>query len=201
VKTSLLEKAMNAEKLPTDNFKYKKPLQRGVQLIKRYRDIYFQKDDTYKTSSIVLTTIAGQFYNGEESIYDTIDNIVTSIRNNISNTPKRIIVVNPVNSEEDFTDKWEKEPQYYEAFKKFCDYLYAEWQLLKKENGVIEEGQILKGLFGDDLLIKAQNRQATVLESYRKNNTLGISKHTGGLAAMSSSIPSVSVKTNTFFGG
>lgn len=65
VRESLLEKALKAERLPSDDFQKKKPLQRAVQLIKRYRDIYFQKDDTYKTSSIILTTIAGEFYQGE----------------------------------------------------------------------------------------------------------------------------------------
>lgn len=39
VKESLLEKALRAENLPVDDFSKKKPLQRGVQLIKRYRDI------------------------------------------------------------------------------------------------------------------------------------------------------------------
>ncbi len=201
VKESLLEKAFNAEHIPSDNFKYKKPLQRGVQLIKRYRDIYFQKDDTYKTSSIVLTTIAGQFYKGEDSIYDTVDGIITSIRTNISDTSSRIKILNPVNSAEDFTDKWETEPLYYDAFKKFCDFLYNEWQKLKVENGVIEESKILKGLFGDDLYGKAYARQTAQVENYRKNNSLGVTR-AGVLGAVSSAATktTAAIKSNTFFG-
>ncbi|MDF2452773.1 MAG: hypothetical protein K0S26_2277 [Bacteroidota bacterium] len=199
VKESLLEKAMNAEKIPSDNFKYKKPLQRGVQLIKRYRDIYFQKDDTYKTSSIILTTIAGQFYNGEDSIYDTVDGIITKIRKNISNTTVRIKILNPVNNEEDFTDKWGTEPLYYDAFKKFCEFLYNEWQKLKKENGIIEESKILKGLFGDDLYNKAQIRQSETIEKARHAKVLGIDRNTGiitkaGLTGVST------IRKNTFYG-
>lgn len=204
VQMSLLERAMNAEKLPTDNFKYKKPLQRGVQLIKRYRDIYFQNDDTFKTSSIVLTTIAGLYYNGEESIFETVDNIITSIRNNITSTPKRIVILNPVNSEEDFTDKWEEEPRYYDAFQKFCDYLYVEWQKLKKENGVIEESNILKGLFGENLLKNAQNKQAQSIELLRNSRNLGISNNTGILIPLESQTPiespTIAIQKNTFFG-
>jgi len=113
-KESLLEKSMKVENIPTDKFKYKKPLQRAVQLIKRYRDIYFQNDDTYKTSSIILTTIAGQFYEGDESIFGTIDNIITTVRNKVNLLPTRLKVLNPVNTDEDFTDKWDKEPKYYD---------------------------------------------------------------------------------------
>ncbi len=198
VKESLLEKALRAENIPADNFKYKKPLQRGVQLIKRYRDIYFQKDDKYKTSSIVLTTISGQYYNGEESIFDTIDNIITKIRKEVTNVPSRIKILNPVNSEEDFTDKWEDEPEYYTEFKKFCNFLFYEWQKLKMDNGIIEESKILKGLFGENLYDKALNKQSSKIDYSRKISNLGIDRV--GILTNSASNKTISVKPNTFFG-
>ncbi len=199
VKESSLEKAMRAEKIPTDNFRNKKPLQRAVQLIKRYRDIYFQEGDTYKTSSIILTTIAGQFYQGEESIFNTVDNIITTIRTKVNQPIGRLKIVNPVNSAEDFTDKWDKEPEYYEAFKKFANHLYTEWQKLKKENGVPEEGAIMKGLFGDDIFRKAQTSQSMMIEELRKSKGLATSRNTGILSSVSSA-GVASLKTNTFFG-
>jgi hypothetical protein len=199
LKLSLLEKAVRAENLPSNDYENKKPLQRGVQLIKRYRDIYFQKDDTYKTSSIVLTTIAGQFYNGEESIYLTVESIVNRILLHTRNMSTRIKVLNPVNSEEDFTDKWENEPEYYYAFKAFSEHLYKEWQELKKENGVITEGIILKGLFGDELYSGAQTSQANIIEKARISNQLGIDRTTGSLTS-ASMISTSTVKTNTFYG-
>jgi len=168
VKESLLEKAFSAENLPRDNFKNKKPLQRAVQLIKRYRDIYFQKDDTYKTSSIILTTIAGVFYSGEDSIFDTIDKIITTIRTKVNEPTGRLRVLNPVNPNEDFTDKWDTEPEYYQEFKKFAIHLYNVWQILKKEQGVLEEGEIMKGLFGNETFVKAQTSQTLLLENLRK---------------------------------
>lgn len=196
---SLLEKAMRAENLPSNDYENKKPLQRGVQLIKRYRDIYFQKDDTYKTSSVVLTTIAGQFYNGEESIYLTVENIVNRILLHTRNMSGRIKVLNPVNTDEDFTDKWEDEPGYYYAFKNFSEHLYKEWQDLKKENGVIPEGNILKGLFGDELYFGAQTSQANVIEKARASNHLGINRATGSLTSVGMNSTSL-VKANTFYG-
>lgn len=198
VKESLLEKSFKAEKLPIDGFKYKKPLQRAVQLIKRYRDMYFQNNDTFKTSSIILTTIAGEFYSGEESIFDTIDKIITTIRTKVSQPIGRLKVLNPVNPDEDFTDSWDKSPEYYEAFKQFSKHLYNEWQKLKARNGVPEEGIIMKGLFGDDILQKAQSMQTEKLESFRKKNMLGIDRKTGVIST--SAFETTKVKPNTFFG-
>lgn len=199
VRESILEKALKAEKLPTDNFKYKKPLQRAVQLIKRYRDIFFQEDDTYKTSSIILTTIAGQFYQGEESIFDTIDNVVTTIRTKVNQPIGRLKVLNPINSEEDFTDKWDNEPEYYWEFKKFTSHLYNEWQKLKMQHGITEEGIILKGLFGEDIFKKAQFNQTSNIESLRSNNQLGVNRNTGILSS-ARSVGAAAIKANTFFG-
>lgn len=198
-KTSILLKALRAENLPANDYENKKPLQRAVQLIKRYRDIYFQKDDTYKTSSIVLTTIAGLYYNGEESIFLTVENIVNRIRQHTMYMSGRIKVLNPVNAEEDFTDKWEAEPEYYTAFKAFAEHLYMEWQELKKKHGVIADSRILKGLFGDDLYLNAQRSQADVIEKARTSGQLGVNRSTGmiGAAGMAGSS---TVKSNTFFG-
>ena len=199
VKESLLEQVRMAEKLPPDNFKNKKPLQRAVQLIKRYRDIYFLKDDEFKTSSIILTTIAGQFYQGEASIFDTVDNIITTIRQKVSQPASRLKILNPVNSSEDFTDKWDKEPEYYEAFKKFANHLYHEWQKLKMQHGVLEEGTIMKGLFGDDVFKKAQTNQTLLIEELRRNKLLGVTRN-AGIISSASSVGSAPFKTNTFFG-
>ena len=199
VKESLLEQVRMAEKLPPDNFKNKKPLQRAVQLIKRYRDIYFLKDDEFKTSSIILTTIAGQFYQGEASIFDTVDNIITTIRQKVSQPASRLKILNPVNSSEDFTDKWDKEPEYYEAFKKFANHLYHEWQKLKMQHGVLEEGTIMKGLFGDDVFKKAQTNQTLLIDELRRNKLLGVTRN-AGIISSASSVGSTPFKTNTFFG-
>jgi hypothetical protein len=199
VKVSLLEKALRAENLPSNEYENKKPLQRGVQLIKRYRDIYFQNDDEFKTSSIILTTIAGEFYNGEESIFLTVENIVNRIRQHTLYNTARLKVLNPVNAEEDFTDKWENEPRYYQAFKAFCEHLYYQWQELKKEHGIITEARILKDLFGDDLYLRAQTSQADVIDKARNSNQLGINKKTETISSLIAPIIAP-IKSNTFFG-
>jgi hypothetical protein len=198
VKSSLLEKALRAERIQPDDFNNKKPLQRAVQLIKRYRDIYFEDDSTYKTRSIILTTIAGQLYSGEESIFETIDNVIMRVRAEFL-LDQRLKIINPVNSDEDFTDKWDDEPKFYEAFKAFIEHLYIEWQKLKEENGLLDESRIFKGLFGEQLIENVQLRESQRIEARRKNGDLGILRNSGIIAG-NINPNTESVSKNTFFG-
>jgi hypothetical protein len=104
-----------------------------------------------------------------------------------------------VNEDEDFTDKWDEDPRYYEAFKKFCNYFFDEWQKLKQDNGVLPESRILKSLFGDELFSKAQTNQALMLEKMRREKSLGVSRSTGILTSALAGVTSA-VKGNTFYG-
>lgn len=151
------------EELPDEDLYTKAPLKRAVQLTKRYRDIYFENDPKYKTSSIVLTTIFGELYNGEASIYETIDNTLNKIVNSYEEyqnlfksqgVHKRVKVLNPVNSEEDFTDKWDKEPKYYIEFISFIKSYKQKWEQLKNGRfGIAEE------IFGSDKTKKILTEQ------------------------------------------
>ena len=204
LKVSLLEKAYAMENLPADEFSKKKPLQRAVQLIKMYRDEYFKSNPKMATSSIILTTIAGEFYDGEESIFDTIENIIYKIKQNfniLGLVGNRLKILNPVNSQEDFSDKWDddKEPELYEHFKKFIIHLDKQWQILKEENGVIEEANTIKGLFGEKAFLRAQESQVNQLENARKLKSIGINTTTGVISGslVANTKP---IKNNTFFG-
>lgn len=203
-KITLLEKAYAMENLPADEFSKKKPLQRAVQLIKMYRDEYFKSNPDMATSSIILTTITGEFYEGEESIFDTIENIINKIKQNfisVGSVGNRLKILNPVNSQEDFSDKWDddKEPELYEHFKKFIFHLDKQWKILKEDNGVIEEANTIKGLFGEKAYLRAQESQVNLIEKSRKMNSIGINTSTGilGESLASTTKP---IKNNTFFG-
>ncbi|MCK5023942.1 MAG: nucleotidyltransferase [Candidatus Aenigmarchaeota archaeon] len=167
---TLLEKAYAQAELPPDDFAKKKPLQRSVQLVKMYRDQYFENNQSKSTSSIILTTIFAEYYQGEDSIYSTIENIINKIKIDISSkelTNERIVVLNPVNSQEDFSEKWDinKEPELYLEFKRFVNHLDTEWQKLKDENGHYESDTIIKGLFGEALYERGISRQKEYLET------------------------------------
>lgn len=204
---SLLEKAdqrmaASLEKLPADNFRRKKPLQRSVQLLKRYRDIFFADDDSYATSSVILTTIAGQYYGGEPSIYTTMDGIISRIVTDANRFQTvvggRIKVLNPVNLNEDFTSKWDTEPKYYYEFLRFARHLKEEWQKFKHQQGVITESRILKDLFGNDTYNAGSSLRMQEVDVRRSNGQLRQDRTTGILTASVTS--STIIKPNTFYG-
>lgn len=175
--SALNEAKAEQEDLPDEDVYSKEPLKRAVQLTKRYRDIYFEKKPDYKTSSIVLTTIFGELYEGEPSIYQTIDNVINKIVKRYTDYQhlfesqgiyKRIKVLNPVNSDEDFTDKWDKEKEYYVQFIAFAKSYKEKWEKLKNGNfGVAEElfgSERIKGILTEQLKEIAKN-EGNQLES------------------------------------
>jgi hypothetical protein len=89
------------------------PLQRAIQVLKRHRDIRFQDPEFAgnRPISILLTTLAAQAYRDETDIYSALEGIVSRIE---SFDSSRIILLqgriwrvpNPVNPNENFTDRW-----------------------------------------------------------------------------------------------
>lgn len=168
----LLEAKVEAEPLPEELY-LKTPLQRAVQLFKRYRDIYFQDKD-YRVSSIVITTLVASLYQGENSIFETIDNVAKRIKENYLaaiNNGYKFKVLNPVNSAEDFTDSWTD--RHYESFYNFITDFYIKWQNLSSfERG--KEDYIK--LFGEGIYKKSLNEQ---FKAFSKSTTNDLAKSSG----------------------
>jgi hypothetical protein len=106
--TMLLEKrllearAARIDDLPV--FRWKTPLQRAVQLMKRHRDILFTGKCELKPVSNILTTLAGLAYRGETSLAETLDRCLDEMEGLVNAEAPH--VPNPVNPDEDFADKW-----------------------------------------------------------------------------------------------
>jgi len=95
-------KAAKIDDLPA--FKWKTPLQRCVQILKRHRDIRFAKNPDSKPISIIITTLAARAYQGESDPDLAMERVLGSIGGLINRQSPR--VPNPVNPAEDFADKW-----------------------------------------------------------------------------------------------
>lgn len=110
----------DVEKIKEYNFKT--PLQKAIQLLKRHRDVMFEKDDGgIKPISIIITTVSAQLYNNEESITDALTTIL--------NGAKAYVLANQSNGNyhvdnpsytggetENFADKWNEHPERADAF-------------------------------------------------------------------------------------
>ncbi len=96
----------------------KTPLQRTVQILKRHRDIWFDKmvrqrryrrDD--KPISIIITTLAAHAYEGEKDLQESLQNIVRKMPSSIEWRYGGVAYVrNPVDPLENFADKWQEHP-------------------------------------------------------------------------------------------
>jgi len=99
---ALQARAAKVDELPA--YRWKSPLQRCVQLLKRHRDIFFTEDEDGKPSSIIITTLSARSYQGEAEIADALETILSTMGTLVNPTSPR--VPNPVNPAEDFADKW-----------------------------------------------------------------------------------------------
>lgn len=131
-----------------------RPLRRAVQLMKRRRDNRFQGDDS-APRSVVLTTLAGEFYRGEDSVLGALEQILGSIDAAIrAVAPRRIEVRNPTNRAELFSESWSDQSA-YDAFVSFIADFRAELAALRAGDGLREIGRRLDSVFGDNLGEKA----------------------------------------------
>lgn len=163
-----IELRAEVQELPNDNYYLKKPLQRAVQLVKRYRDIFFSGNDAYATSSIVITTIMAMNYQGENSIYETIDKGINRIRSQYAEAigkGKKFTVENPVLSGEHFTDSWTN--QHYDHFYRFIEDFHSKW--IKLNMGFEKSGNTYIELFDEGIYKKSLQDQISVLSKFSQS--------------------------------
>lgn len=98
----LAEAYASIDKVPA--WEWKTPLQRAIQILKRHRDVVFQKNCSIKPISMIITTLAAHAYDGEADIYDALANIVERMPAFVGATKPKI--PNPVHPDEDFADRW-----------------------------------------------------------------------------------------------
>ena len=95
-------KAEKVDELPA--YRWKSPLQKSVQLLKRHRDIFFTDDEDSKPASVIITTLSALAYQGEQEVIDALETILYSMESFVNSTTPR--VANPTNPIEDFADRW-----------------------------------------------------------------------------------------------
>jgi|CXWL01.1.fsa_nt_gi flagellar biosynthesis chaperone FliJ len=116
-RTFLERRVVNAKVAKIDDLparKWKSPLQRCVQILKRHRDIMFKDDLDERPISIIITTLAAEAYQGEDNIESAMQNILSRMGDFVRKQDPR--VPNPVNPAEDFADKWAKNRQLEQNF-------------------------------------------------------------------------------------
>lgn len=156
---SALAKSIEASIEDVPEWKVKTPLQRAVQLLKRHRDIYFQNDPENKPVSIILTTLAAKAYNNQLDIIKALTKILKEMPKYIERRNGKWWVVNPVDPEENFADKWNEKPELEKYFKTWLEKANEDFSLLFRENNAINESiDLLKRSLGQAIVQKAANQ-------------------------------------------
>lgn len=89
-------------------------LNSAVKLLKRHRDVMFIANHDKKPISIIISTLAAHTYRGESSLVDALLNMLPRMLSKLQDL--NFVVCNPVTPEENFTDKWPKNPELKVAF-------------------------------------------------------------------------------------
>jgi hypothetical protein len=159
--------------LPTDwAADAKTVLQRIVQLAKRHRDVVFGDNDS-APRSVVLTTLQATVYRGQLSLYEamaeSLDLLVAEIE---KAKPSRLVVLNPMNPAEDFSEKWNEDPRSYSAFTGWATSYRDRFHALRYVQGLDALTNALAGLFGEDVSKHATHRYQKALAEARESNQL-----------------------------
>jgi hypothetical protein len=132
-------------------------LRRVVQLTKRRRDNGFG-DDGRAPRSVVLTTLAGDLYTGQQSTTDVLESMLAGIEARVAHAEalgQRLVVCNPSRPEEDFSERWGREREEYDLFKEFVRQFGREMAELRRAEGIPEQARLLNGMFGRGLGTRA----------------------------------------------
>ncbi len=170
--------------------KSKTILQKIVMLLKRHRDMMFDGHEDMPVS-ILLTTLAARAYNDapEGNLLDALVYVVNNMTSYIKKVNDKYYVLNPVNSEENFADKWEEKSQKKAFFYSWIETLKADIRALVELNGDAYKRK-LKEMFGETATVNARAIEGDKIHQAVKSGLVGISSMTGTLTTAANRIPS-----------
>ena len=173
----------------------KATLKRVVQLLKRWRDLHYEKNCDVAPISMVLTTLAAQNYEGQTSVSQAMSRILAKMVAMIDCANPRIFVLNPANPKEDLSERWDDGAQ-YAAFASGIKELNQQWSRTVAAVGMPNVCKELEHLFGEPVRI-AFTKQAGRLQELRDRSALRVTP-----AGIITAAPAVGVamRANTFHG-
>lgn len=185
---------IEVERIP--EWKVKTPLQRSVQILKRHRDIRFG-DDEDKPISIILTTLAGRAYGGEDEVETALTGILGRMGDYVKKENGVWVVRNPVHEEENFADKWAEHPQRAEKFFEWLGQARQDFaQASRSYAGIHNVTPVLERSLGQDVVAKAVSSLGEDLLAQRKSGALRMGAGTGTLGSAGAK----PVRDHTFYG-
>ena len=180
----------------------KHPLKLAVQLLKRWRDVEFEGREGLAPSSIVLTTLAGRLYDGDDHPTQALHAILNGVYDLANQGPIRL--TNPSNPSECITDRWSQKPEAYEAFLASVFDFRVRWQKLLADGRLPGISEELKALFEEAPVARAFVKFAERRERASSEGRLYSDRSSGRLLVRTPAAPapaaSIPVARHTFHG-
>ena len=154
IRKSLMERQI----ADVPEYKVKTPLQRSVQILKRHRDLWFDKnqsayDGKSKPISIIITTLAAHAYNNEADLQQALLKIVAEMPNHIEYYDNEVALIrNPVNPLENFADKWQEYPIRKACFMDWLEQAQSDLPHALGMSDIQSVGKSLKPCLGEQVV-------------------------------------------------
>lgn len=179
-------------------YETKAPLQRVVQLMKRHRDIMFDGNEDDKPISIIITTLAGRTYNDATDLLDALQHISRNMTSFIEGTQGHRVIKNPVNSSENFADRWTPENKKEEYFYKWVSKLQVDVDRLMAAagHGLDKLQALFEELFGEKVSKASFKAYGDMILAQRKAGNLTAASGAATLGAGAGT----KVAAHNFFG-
>lgn len=157
-KTELAKAAhANVEDIP--DYRVRTPLQSAIMILKRHRDMMFAGDQTHCAPiSIIITTLAGHSYQGEDQIADALFSIIAKMDSFVLWDGQKYVIPNPSDPSENFADKWEKYPERQDAFFQWLDNVRQDFQSVADQYSYKAITETLSPHIGLELAKRAEDR-------------------------------------------
>lgn len=178
----------------------KPALKRSVQLFKRWRDVEYEQRPGLAPPSIILTTLSGHFYEGQQLCTDALQSILDSTVDQIQST-KRLCLKNPAHPQENICEKWDEVEGSYRDFCVAVSEFQNRFQQLQSVRGLDRIEEELAALFGESPV-------QSVVKEYidkrvtapRNNGSLRVRPGSGLLVPAVVAPSAIAMPRNTFHG-
>ena len=183
-------------------------LRRTVQILKRHRDVAFEKQDlSLAPLSVIITQLAARSYeyccrqwtfdNELDLLLSIVKFMPMFIEKEVFEGRTHYFIWNETTHGENFAEKWNVEPARADAFYRWHRKAQADLSRLIEMDGLDELVGELRHSLGDGVVEKALNAYTGRISEARSTGKLGVAAGVGLVTGVAKATP---VRANTFFG-
>lgn len=155
---SLRSKGVTASVDDMPDYRVRTPLQAAVMILKRHRDNMFAHDPDLKPISVILTTLAGHAYGGEDTISGALFSILNGMHRYVGHDGRKYLIPNPTDPLENFADRWEKDPDKADAFFRWLDQARSDFARAAQAATLLGMQEAVEARMGAGLSTRAAGR-------------------------------------------